>query len=168
MLGHQAEPTANPDAPTAVPRQTIAPVPTPTRQPTATVAVAALPTMTPTVTPPSSGTGLIIECIFFDGLVKTTEADEYVQVLNQGSTAVDLIGWRLLDQADGSPEFTFPSFELQPQMSVRVYTNEEHPEFGGFSFQRKSSIWNNSDPDEAALIDPDGKTVSALSYPPGC
>ena len=67
-----------------------------------------------------------------------------------------------------SPEFTFPSFELQPQASVRVYTNEEHPESGGFSFQRKSSIWNNSSPDEAALIDPNGQTVSFISYPPGC
>jgi hypothetical protein len=111
---------------------------------------------------------LILECIFFDGLVRTTEADEYVQVLNQGSSTVDLLGWRLLDRADGSPEFTFPSFELQPQASVRVYTNEEHPESGGFSFQRKSSIWNNSNPDEAALIDPEGKTVSFISYPPGC
>jgi hypothetical protein len=40
---------------------------------------------------------VIIECIFFDGLVKTTEADEYVQVLNQGPGAVDLLGWRLID-----------------------------------------------------------------------
>ena len=124
--------------------------------------------MTPTLPPKIEGTGLIIECIFFDGLVRTTEADEYVQVLNQGGTMVNLLGWRLLDQADGSPEFTFPSFELQPQASVRVYTNEEHPESGGFSFQRKSSIWNNSNPDEAALIDPDGVTVSFISYPPGC
>ncbi len=111
---------------------------------------------------------MIIECVFFDGLVKTTEADEYVQILNQGSTAVDLLGWRLVDRADGFPEYTFPSFVLQPQASVRVYTNEEHPESGGFSFQRKSSIWNNSDPDEAALIDPGGMTVSFISYPPGC
>ena len=167
-LGHQVEPTADPGAPATVPRQTIAPVPTATPQPTATIAVAALPTMTPTAPPPAASADLIIECVFFDGLVKTTEADEYVQILNQGSTAVDLIGWRLIDQADGSPEFAFPSFVLQPQASVRVYTNEEHPESGGFSFQRKSSIWNNSDPYTAALIDPSGAVVSTRSYPPGC
>ena len=74
----------------------------------------------------------------------------------------------MVDRTDGSTEFTFPSFELQPHTSVRSYTNEEHPESGGFSFQRKPSIWNNSNPDEAALIDPDGETVSALSYSPGC
>ncbi len=89
-------------------------------------------------------------------------------MLNQSGRTVELLGWRLMDQADGSPEFTFPAFELQPQASVRVYTIEEHPESGGFSFQRKPSIWNNSNPDEAALIDPDGETLSALSYSPGC
>jgi hypothetical protein len=40
------------------------------------------------VTP--TGTGLVVQCIFFDGLVKTTEADEYVQILNEGSSIVDL------------------------------------------------------------------------------
>ena len=150
------------EAPTPVPGPTSIP------QPTATIAVVTPPTMTPTAPPPAEIADLSIECVLFDGLVKTTEADEYVQILNQGSTAVDLIGWRLIDRADGTPEFAFPSFVLQPQASVRVYTNEEHPESGGFSFQRKSSIWNNSDPDEAALIAPDGTTVSAVSYPPGC
>ena len=156
---HQPEPTGAPIAPTPEVRQTIAPAPTPTPIP---------PTQTPTVPLKIEGASLIIECIFFDGLVRTTEADEYVQVLNKGGATVNLLGWRLLDRADGTPEFTFPSFGLQPQASLRVYTNEEHPESGGFSFQRKSSIWNNSNPDEAALIDPDGQTVSFISYPPGC
>ena len=57
---------------------------------------------------------------------------------------------------------------LQSQSSVRVYTNEDHPESGGFSFGRGTSIWNNYDPDEAALIDPSGTTVSTYTYPPSC
>jgi len=81
---------------------------------------------------------------------------------------VDQLGWRLVDRSDGSSEFSFPSFELAPQASVRVYTNEEFLESGGFSFQRKSPIWDNFNPGEAALIDPDGTTVSAVSQPPGC
>ena len=105
---------------------------------------------------------------FFDGLVRTTEADEYVQVLNAGLVVVDLAGWRLVDQSGGASEFTFPFYQIEPGASVRVYTNEVHPESGGFSFQRKSSIWNNSDPDEAALIGPNGNTVSTYLYPPSC
>ena len=140
------------------------PTPTPTLTPTPTPT----PTATPTVTPPVVEADLIIECIFFDGLVVRSEADEYVQILNQGDAAVDLVGWLLRDVADGTPQFSFPSHNLQPQASVRVYTDEVHPESGGFPFQRKSSIWNNSDPDTAGLFDPDGVMISTETYPPGC
>ena len=51
---------------------------------------------------------------------------------------------------------------------MRICTNEEFIESGGVSFQRKSPIWDNSNPSEAALIDPDGTTVYAASQPPGC
>lgn len=111
---------------------------------------------------------MVIDCIFFDGLVGGSEADEYVQILNQGDSAVDLIGWRLLDVSDGSPQLTFPSYNFLPQTSIRVFTGEDHPEYGGFSFQRKSPIWNNSSPDTAGLFNPDGVQVSEKSYPPGC
>jgi hypothetical protein len=66
---------------TAQPFNTIAPDPTPTLHPT--------PTRTPI---PAADTGLIIKCVFFDGLVRSTESDEYVQVLNDGSPTVDLDG----------------------------------------------------------------------------
>ena len=109
------------------------------------------PTVVQTASPTPVITNLIIECVFSDGLVKSTEADEYVQVLN---------GWRLVDQSDGTPTFVFPTYMLLAKSSVRVYTNEEHPESGGVSFVRGTSLWNNSNPDEAALINPSGTTVS--------
>jgi hypothetical protein len=31
-----------------------------------------------------------------------------------------------------------------------------------------TSIWNNSSPDTAPLINPSGETVSTKDYPPGC
>ena len=102
------------------------------------------------------------------GLVKITEADEYVEVLNQGTGAVDLEGCQLIDQSDVTPQFVFPVYSLQPQSSVRVYTNEVHPESGGFSFQRVTSIWNNSSPDTAALINPSGETVSTNDSHQAC
>jgi len=147
------------------PKPTAGPAADPTRPaPTPTL----LPTATTTVPPPAQVAELVIQCLFFDGLVVGSESDEYVQILNQGATAVNLMGWQLRDVSDGSPEFTFPSFELPPQASIRVYTNENHQEYGGFSFQRKSPVWNNSSPDTAGLFDPDGASVSTKSYPPGC
>ncbi|MCH7714329.1 MAG: lamin tail domain-containing protein [Chloroflexi bacterium] len=111
---------------------------------------------------------MVIECIFFDGLVPRSESDEYVQVANLGTSAVNLESWLLQDVADGSPTFIFPSYAIGAGKRIRVYTNETHPEWGGFSFQRGGPIWNNSDPDVAGLFDSQGVQVSTKSYPPGC
>ncbi len=101
-------------------------------------------------------------------MVLRFEADEYVQIANIGEASVDLGGWRLADISDETPEFTFSSYDLNPGARVRVYSNEVHPEWGGFTFGRGTSIWNNDDPDEAGLFDGQGTQVSTKAYPPGC
>ena len=170
-----ALPTASPTL-TVVPSPTLTPTSLPTASPTPTVSPTSLPTETPPPTvapspsaPPSkTGPDVTIRCIFFDGIVSRFEPDEYVEITNLGDTAQQLSGWRLLDVADGRPEFTFSSRTLGPGETVRVYTNEVHEESGGFSFGRGSAIWSNSAPDEAALYDETGALVSRKSYPPGC
>lgn len=112
--------------------------------------------------------GVRIACVFYDGLVPSKESDEYVQIVNDGETAVDMTGWRLVDIADGSPQFTFPTLLLAPGQSVRVYTNQVHREWGGLSFGSSSAIWNNSEPDTAGLYNPQSVLVSSASFPPGC
>ncbi len=109
-----------------------------------------------------------ILCVFYDGLVPRSEADEYVEIANQGDASQELAGWRLVDVADGSPSFEFPAWLLEPGDTVRVYTDEVHLEWGGFSFGRGSAIWSNDYADEAGLMDDAGDLVSARSYPPGC
>ena len=109
-----------------------------------------------------------IACIFFDGLVKTTESDEFVEIVNLGDAVQDLAGWTLVDTDDGSPSFMFPSWTLEPGDVIRVYTDEVHPQWGGFTFGRGSAIWSNSQPDTAGLFDQQGELMSAKSYPPGC
>ena len=110
---------------------------------------------------------VVIECILFDAEGRQ-EPGEYVRIRNGGSAAVDLDGWTLLDVADGRPSFEFSSFWLAPGQEVRVYTNEVHPAWGGFSFAFGNAVWNNTDPDAAALYDSHGNEVSRVSYPPGC
>ncbi|MFC1968630.1 lamin tail domain-containing protein [Chloroflexota bacterium] len=83
---------------------------------------------------------------------------------NLGSEPVGLAGWRLVDIDEGYPTFTFPSYILEPGQSVRVYTNEIHPEYGGFSFGSGRAVWNNSSPDTAALYNAQGQEVSRKSY----
>ncbi len=134
----------------------VSPTPTPSPTPTTTT-----PSPTPT---PSTAANVKITKIFYDGLVPRTESDEYVEITNQGSESVDLKGWVLKDISEGYPSFTFPSYVLQPGNSVRVYTNEIHPEYGGFSFGSGKAVWNNSSPDTAALFNAQGQEVSRRSY----
>ncbi|MFC2017199.1 lamin tail domain-containing protein [Chloroflexota bacterium] len=102
--------------------------------------------------------------IFYDGQVSRVESDEYVEITNLGTEPVDLTGWVLKDISEGYPSFTFPSYVLQPGKSARIYTNEIHPEYGGLSFGYGKAIWNNTDPDTAALYNAQGQEVSRKGY----
>ncbi|MCD6358886.1 MAG: lamin tail domain-containing protein, partial [Dehalococcoidia bacterium] len=102
--------------------------------------------------------------IFYDGVVPRVESDEYVEITNLGGQGQDVTGWVLKDISEGYPSFTFPSYILAPGVSIRVYTNEINPEWGGFSFGYGRAIWNNTDPDTAALYDAEGQEVSRRSY----
>jgi competence protein ComEC len=161
-------PTPSPVA-TSIPTATSTSAPTsspsPESPPTPIPAATSTPVPTPTPVPVGE---MEIACIFFDGVVPSSESDEYVEIRNAGSDATDIGGWTLKDIADNSPTFHFPIWTVGAGDSIRVYTNEVHPEFGGFSFGRGGSIWANSSPDEAGLFDANGTLVSRKSYPPGC
>jgi predicted small secreted protein len=105
-----------------------------------------------------------ITYIFYDGLVYQVEADEYVEIKNFGNAPQALKGWVLKDISEGYPSFTFPSYILTPGESIRVYTNEYHSEWGGFSFGYGRAIWNNRYPDIAALYNTEGEEISRKSY----
>ena len=92
------------------------------------------------------------------------ESDEYVEITNLGDQSQDLAGWVLKDMSEGYPSFIFPSYTLAPGKSIRVYTNEYHPEWGGFSFEYGRAIWSNTEPDVAVLYDNRDKEVSRKSY----
>ncbi len=147
---------------TSAPNTTIPPTTTPaptTQAPTTTTAPTTTPA--PTVT---LGSDVRIVRIFYDGKVYRTEADEYIEIKNYGSVSQNIKGWILKDISDGSPSFTFPNYILEPGKVIRVYTNEVHPEWGGFSFGYGRAVWNNKDPDTAALYDAEGKMISQKSY----
>lgn len=143
----------------------VSPTPTPTPPPSPTPSIAPTPTPTPMLTPTlSTVTNVKITMIFYDGVVRSVESDEYVEITNLGSEPVNLKGWVLKDISEGYPSFTFPSYVLQSGKSVRVYTNEIHPEYGGFSFGSGKAVWNNTSPDVAALFNAQGQEVSRKTY----
>jgi hypothetical protein len=83
-------------------------------------------------------------------------------LINGGDEAVDLEGWRL-NAGTESQNFTFPAFVLQPGEMCRVYTNEDHPEYGGLSFQRGNAVWKNGG-DCGTLYDVHGNKVHEYCY----
>jgi endonuclease YncB( thermonuclease family) len=122
------------------------------------------PSPAPIPTPPTVAVNVQITGIFYDGQVLRVESDEYVEITNLGEQPQDLAGWILQDISDGYPSFIFPTCILRPGESVRVYTNEYHPEWGGFSFESSQAIWNNSEPDIAVLYNSQGEEISRKSY----
>jgi hypothetical protein len=102
-----------------------------------------------------------ITTIFYDG-AGSQEPDEYVETKNDDTKPIQLQNWTLSDAANHV--FTFPSFVFQPGQVCRVYTNEVHPEWCGFSYGSGSAIWNNSG-DTATLRDGNGTVVDSYTYP---
>ena len=165
------EPT---DEPAQPPKPTDEPAPPP--EPTDEPAPPPDPTDEPAPPPeptdePAEPSDVRIVCILFDGEVPRSEADEYVEIANSGG-AQNLAGWVLKDRDDRNQEFTFPAYSLGPGEVIRVYTNQVHSRWGGFSFGSGSSLWNNTEADVAVLNDAGGRVVSQATYntenKPGC
>jgi endonuclease YncB( thermonuclease family) len=123
----------------------------------------------PTPVPPSSSTSsdsatgsLMIQTIFFDGIVKRVESDEYAEIANAGAAPMDLTGWRL-NAGNPGQDFIFPEYILEPGSSCRVYTNETHAETGGFSFASQDALWNNQG-DCGYLYDAQSNLVDDYCY----
>lgn len=100
--------------------------------------------------------------IHYDGLISKTEADEFVEIANTSKHWVDIANWHL--SSNKNQTFTFPNkAHIPPYGTIRVYTNQVHPEFGGYSFGHGSAIWNNKG-DKAELSDQTGFLVSQYAY----
>ncbi|WP_341529994.1 lamin tail domain-containing protein [Nostoc sp. UHCC 0302] len=102
--------------------------------------------------------------IVYKNEVKRTQSDEYVEIANKDKTSIDISGWQIASGVGRNKAFTFPQgTKLAPGQSVRVYTNEVHPESGGFSCGSGVSLWKDSG-DEVRLLDAQGNIVSGLAY----
>jgi hypothetical protein len=66
---------------------------------------------------------------------KTVEYNEYVVIKNRSNCFQDMSRWVLQNSTKGYPSFMFPEdFYICPSETIRVYTNEIHPEWSGLCF----------------------------------
>ena len=167
--------------PTPAPQPTPAPVspvdvtPVPTPAPVSPVDVTPVPTPAPQPTPATlvtdseeftitATTNVTISKLVYKGAVKRTQADEYIEISNLGNSPANISEWKITSAASSKQFLTFPPGTiLEGGKSFRIYTNEVHPETGGFSFGSKTAIWNDAG-DEAKLFDTAGSNVSTLAY----
>ncbi|MFN8445060.1 MAG: SH3 domain-containing protein [Caldilineaceae bacterium] len=111
---------------------------------------------------PSGSAKVIIQWVNYDGQVYRVESDEFAVIANVGNASVNIGGW-LLNAGDNGQNFVFPSYDLAPGQSVRVYTDENHPDSGGFSFGSGKAIWNNKG-DCGVLYDQARNEVAEYCY----
>jgi endonuclease YncB( thermonuclease family) len=137
--------------PTLPPPPTATPAPVQPAQPAA-----------PPAAPEGGTTNVHLQSVMYDGAVARVESDEYAIIVNTGSAAANIGGWRL-NAGDPGQDFVFPSFTLAPGQAVRVYTDEHHPDSGGFRFGSGKAIWNNKG-DCGYLYDAGGAEVDQYCY----
>ncbi|MFD7132837.1 choice-of-anchor K domain-containing protein [Streptomyces sp. NPDC059894] len=92
-----------------------------------------------------------------------SQPDEYVEIFNKGGAPQDLTGWVVECKTTGHT-YAFPQGTLiQPGQRYRVYTNESHQEFGGFSFGSAGEVWRDQG-GIARLVQDDGFVVDQYPY----
>ncbi len=158
--------TTPPPAPTAERAATVAlptAPPPPVAPPTAAPSTAVPPTEPPAPTAPATAGDVIIASIRYNGDINPQEPDEYAVITNRGGAAVNLSGWRL-NAGEPDQNFGFPSFDLGPGQSCRVYTNQVNADScGGGTFGNGQALWNNGG-DCGILYNAEGVEVSRYCW----
>ena len=123
-------------------------------------------------------TGVIIYALYYDTYT-TNEPEEAFELINMGSSAVDISGWKA---TDGEGTVTFPSFSIQPHQ--RIWTTKTATVFRTeFGFSPDFEYGGNSDAtvpdmtgtapsfsntgDELQLLDASNTVMDALVYEGG-
>ena len=105
----------------------------------------------PITPPPTSSANVIISSIDLSG--------EVVTIVNNGSSAVDLTGWKLVSET-GNQTYYFPSgTTIAAGGTLRVVSGSGATASPGTLVWTNANIWNN-DGDPGALYDASGNQVS--------
>jgi len=107
---------------------------------------------------------VVINDVVYKGTPALAESDEFVEIQNWQPDPVDMTGWVLTNLDRDIPAFTFPAYTLEAGKAIRVYTNEVHPQWGGFSFGSDKPLWDNVEGDTAILYDAGGHEISRRTY----
>jgi hypothetical protein len=145
-------PSATPTGPTATPSASATSGPSPTASATTRSGATATPTVGPNQ--------VIIAFVVLSDPAFPDESSEYVEIENTLSRPVNLQGWQLRNLSRPNvPTFTFPSYELEVDTTIAVYsgTGQNDLEIGDFFWGQTQPIWAVGD--QAELRDARGNLI---------
>ena len=120
------------------------------------------PTATPATTTPSTAPTPTTQTTASSGSVSITSIDlagEVVTLVNNGSSVVDLTGWKLVSE-QGNQTYSFPSGTTIPTGgTLKVMSGSKVVASAGTLVWTNSNMWNN-DGDPGTLYDSKGLVVS--------
>jgi len=111
----------------------------------------------PTPTPLPEGMAILINEFLphpkydWNGDGKFTSSDEFIELINAGTTTINLEGWLLDDIEEGSTPYELPKIKLAPGETISF-------------FRSKTSISLSDSEDSVRLLLPDGVIVDERAY----
>ncbi|MEU9060399.1 lamin tail domain-containing protein [Streptomyces sp. NPDC048430] len=99
-----------------------------------------------------------------DTRTNTSLVAEYVDIHNNGTSKLQLKGYKLKDNTGYT--YTFPSFSVAAGKTVRVHTGKGRNSAAHVYWNRGSYVWNNTG-DKARLIKPSGALLDSCSWGKG-
>jgi hypothetical protein len=162
---HTPEPSPT-DTVVVLPTDTVTATPLPTEPPpteplpTDTPVPVEPPTDTPAPPPPTEAPAAPPVVGGPLTIVDVNDSEEYAEIQNISDGPVDLGGWRLFSQR-GAQNCDLGGV-IQPGQVLRIWALSEDAGQGGFNCGFGTNIWNNSEPDPAILIDPNGAEISKM------
>jgi hypothetical protein len=92
--------------------------------------------------------------------------EDWIELFNASTGAVDLAGWRLTDEEDDPGKWTFPPVTLPPQQFLVVFASEKDRTNAAGTLHANFKL--RAEGEYLALVQPDGAVAQAFepAYPP--
>lgn len=105
-----------------------------------------------TISPPVTYPNTVVVNEFLPNSAGADATDEFIELKNLSSEAVDLSGWQLDDAPGGSSPYRIPSGVVLPAGGIRSFSSAE------------TKIALNNNGDTVRLLDPSGQVQSQYNY----
>ena len=93
------------------------------------------------------------------------DTSDWIEIRNQGDSALDLAGWYLTDDADELDKWTFPVTTLGPGELVVVFASGKMRTNSGPNGEHHANFGLSADGGYLALVQPDGATIADAFSP---